>query len=277
MRPHLWAVAAAAVVAGILLLVPKPVDGQAPVFVPTEPSRFGMDIVVHGVSQPVYRLSGQGYVEGHMGERYSVRLYNHSGSRVEAVVAVDGRDAMDGGAAQTSKRGYVLGPYATTQIDGFRLSLDEVAAFRFTTVGDSYASRMGTPWSVGTVSASFFPERVIRPRPLRSVEAPSAGAEPRSRRGSARDESSQNLGTEFGERRQSPVQETAFVRQNPSWPAARVALRYNDRRGLCSIGVESLCDHVPWPPMDPYDPYPAASPRRFSTPPPGWSEPLDDR
>jgi hypothetical protein len=277
MRPHIWAVSAAVVVAGILLLLPKSVDGQAPVLTAPQPSGFGMDIVVRGSTQPVYRLAGQGYIEGRIGERYTIRLYNHTYTRVEAVVSVDGRDAMDGGPAQTGKRGYVLGPYASMEIDGFRLSLDEVAAFRFTSVADSYASRMGSSWNIGAVQASFFPERIMRPRPLRASEPRAAGASPRARHDPAQDESSQNLGTEFGERRLSQVQETTFVRQNPAWPAARLLLRYNDRRGLCSMGINALCDRAPWTPVDPYDPYPMPPPRRFSSPPPGWQDPPDDR
>ncbi len=280
MKAHLWVPLAAVLIGAVLLLLPKSVDGQSPpIAAPIRADRFGLDVAVHGAARPVYRLGGQSYVEGQMGERYAIRLYNHSGQRVEAVISVDGRDAIDGQPAQVTKRGYVLPPWGSADIDGFRTSLDEVAAFRFTTVSDSYAGRMGTPWRVGVITASFFPERVVRPRPRLALEPPTAAAPAGAgaRRAARPEATDQSLGTEFGERRVSPVQETNFARQNPNAPSAVVTLRYNDRRGLCSAGIQSLCDREPWPWPDPDDQPPAPPPRpRFSVPPPpDWQPPLD--
>jgi hypothetical protein len=50
-------------------------------------------------------------------------------------------------------------------IDGFRTSLSNVAAFRFTNPDDSYSSRMGTPENVGVIGAAFFSEAVALPPP----------------------------------------------------------------------------------------------------------------
>jgi hypothetical protein len=215
-----------------------------------------------------------------LGERYSLRVTNHDARRVEVVLAVDGRDALDGQPSHNGKRGYVLPAYGSAEIDGFRLSRADVAAFRFTTVTDSYASRTGTPWTVGQITASFFPERYVpRPPPpplARRSPSPSGESRAAPRESAPR----QGLGTEFGERRYSPVHETSFVRADSIQPAGRVAIRYNDRRGLCSIGLDFLCERPrPRPyvqpyPYEPYDPYPQPyePPPRYSTPPPGWTE-----
>ena len=46
------------------------------------------------------------------------------------------------------------------------------------------------------------------------------------------------LGTGFGERVHSPVEEVVFYRQNPVNPAVILGLRYNDRSGLIAMGVD---------------------------------------
>ena len=57
------------------------------------------------------------------------------------VVSVDGVNAISGETANASQSGYVLAPGQTTEIAGWRKNMDEVAAFYFTRIGDSYAAR----------------------------------------------------------------------------------------------------------------------------------------
>lgn len=139
---------------------------------------------------PTFYSSGRTYVLGMMGERYRIRVANPTSRRVEAVVSVDGLDAIDGRTASyDDKRGYVIAPYGEITIDGFRTSVDQVATFRFSSVRDSYAARKGQDRNVGVIGVAFFPEReqpiavVPRPpyyddrhyddRPRSSAEAPS--------------------------------------------------------------------------------------------------------
>ena len=124
---------------------------------------YEVELLVHGSPLPTYRLYSNDYVEGRYNDRYVIRLHNRTWRRVEAVVSVDGRDAIDGKNARLSKRGYVIPAYSYIDVDGFRLNMSEVAAFRFTSVPDSYSARMGTAWKVGIVGVSFFPE-YVRPR-----------------------------------------------------------------------------------------------------------------
>jgi hypothetical protein len=70
---------------------------------------------------------------------------NNSGERVEAVVTVDGRDVVSGELGNyKTQRGYVIEAYGSVVIEGFRQSLDQVAAFRFTDIGNSYSARRGS-------------------------------------------------------------------------------------------------------------------------------------
>jgi hypothetical protein len=243
---------------------------------------YEVEVLVGGYARPVYYRGGHAYIEGRRGERYVIRVRNRSWRRVEALISVDGRDVIDGKPSNLNKRGYVIPAYSYVDVDGFRINYGEVAAFRFTSVPDSYASRMGTPWEVGIIGVAVFPERSYRPRPrprppyvLRGERksAPGDWDESQDRVSAGATESaprsSRNIGTQFGERRASPVSETRFVRQNWGSPAARLSLRYDDRDGLCSLGIGSFCYYPHYPPYEPpYQPY--QPPQDFSEPPPGW-------
>jgi hypothetical protein len=107
----------------------------------------------------VVEAGGHTFVIGEAGERYSIFLENHTGHRFEAVATVDGLDVIDGSPGALENRGYLLMPYATLEIDGFRRSEASVAAFRFGRVKDSYAAKMGASRNVGVIGVAFFAER----------------------------------------------------------------------------------------------------------------------
>jgi hypothetical protein len=121
----------------------------------------------HGNSLPTFAKDGRTFLLGEPGLRYNIRVRNPTGQRVEAVVSVDGRDAMSGQPGDyVNQRGYVIPAYGSLLVEGFRRSLEEVAAFRFTSPQDSYSSRMGSPQNVGVIGVAFFPERVRPPAPV---------------------------------------------------------------------------------------------------------------
>ena len=43
-------------------------------------------------------------------------------------------------------------------------SLDEIAAFRFSSLSDSYSARLGTPGNVGVIGLAAFTEKAREPR-----------------------------------------------------------------------------------------------------------------
>jgi hypothetical protein len=113
----------------------------------------------NGTPLPTFVTSGRTMVAGEHGRRYVIEVANRTSSRFEAVVAVDGLDVVDGQPGSFSKRGYLIHPFATVEIDGFRQNMDEVAAFRFGSVRGSYASRKGNDRNVGVIGVAFFAER----------------------------------------------------------------------------------------------------------------------
>ena len=241
---------------------------------------YGLEIVVDGVALPVYEHNGKSFVEGRMGERYTLRLHNQSHRRIEVVLGVDGRDVIDGQSYDPDRSGYVIEPHSSADIDGWRTSLQEVAAFRFTAPGDAYASRMGDSGDLGQIEAAVYVEREaprgpiqLPGRPEQPAPAPPpmdrAAVEERSAEmaAGAPGASKRNLGTEFGELRSSWATETEFIRES-SRPAARLFVRYDDAAGLCARGLQELCAR-PRPPLRPDAPPPQPD-RTFSQPPPGW-------
>jgi hypothetical protein len=92
---------------------------------------------------PVHRHRGELYVAGEPGHEYEIRLRSREHGRVLAVTSVDGVNVVSGETAATSQGGYVL--------DGWRKNLDEVAAFYFTRLRNSYAARTGRPDHVGVI------------------------------------------------------------------------------------------------------------------------------
>ncbi|MBX3185653.1 MAG: hypothetical protein KF819_01505 [Labilithrix sp.] len=99
------------------------------------------------------------FVVGQAGQRYTIVLQNHTSHRFEAVGTVDGLDVINGKPGTFDNRGYVLMPFATLEIEGFRTSTTNVAAFRFAAVADSYAAQTGNARNVGVIGLAFFSER----------------------------------------------------------------------------------------------------------------------
>lgn len=194
---------------------------------------------------PRHPHRGKQWIEGRPGHRYALRLQNLTGQRVLAVVSVDGVNVISGETAGTGQSGYVLEPWQSMEVAGWRKSLSEVAGFHFTALPDSYAARTGRPGNVGVIGVAAFRERQHRPLPSpapiaksRSAEladaAPAAPAMESQRRsaGPAR----QQLGTGHGERRWDSATLTRFERAS-SRPDSVVSLYYDSHQALVSRGV----------------------------------------
>jgi hypothetical protein len=111
-----------------------------------------------------FTAGSKNLIIGDSGRRYTIVLKNETDRRFECVVSVDGLDVIDGAEASFQKRGYLLDPHAELEIDGFRQSVDEVAAFRFGSVRDSYSNQKhGTTRNVGVIGVALFHERGTDP------------------------------------------------------------------------------------------------------------------
>ncbi len=119
-----------------------------------------------------FAAGGKSYVVGEAGRRYIIVVHNNTDNRLEVVLSVDGLDVLDGKAASFNKRGYLVDPRADVEIDGFRQSVDTVAAFRFGSVRGSYAAqKTGDARNVGVIGVAIFNERGTNPFNSNSDEA----------------------------------------------------------------------------------------------------------
>jgi hypothetical protein len=283
-----------------LLVLSAALAACAPTAVPAQPRApelqgpWSVDLVDEaGRLLPTFQHRGRTYVLGTRGGRYLVRVRNESGRRVEVVVSVDGRDVIDGRPASWEKRGYLVDPWGEVAIDGYRLGAESVAAFRFSTVPRSYAALTGDARDVGVIGAAVFLEQQARqvplPRPApwyegeaqedRSRPAPGsakgsradAAPAPSAASEATRDARRPGLGTEFGERHESHVQQVAFERANAR-PDAVLTVRYDDRPGLLALGID--LDGRRWARRDEAWRRETAEPFRgspgYAEPPPGW-------
>lgn len=214
-----------------------------------------------GGTLPAYQHDGKLYVAGTPGHLYGVRLTNRSGVRVLAVLSVDGVNAISGETANPDQSGYVLDAYASTEVNGWRKNLSEVAQFNFTRLGNSYAAHTGRPDNVGVIGVAVFREKPLFWREGRIAEAPladryppaSAAGTPAARSADAaraKAESApataqamrplpapqESLGTGHGAREQSDVRYTQFVRASTN-PDEVDSIWYDSQSNLVARGV----------------------------------------
>ena len=217
-----------------------------------------------GEKLEVYRHQGRLYVAGTPGNRYAVSLRNRSGGRVLTVISVDGINALNGQTAAASQSGYVLSAWQSAEIAGWRKSMDDVAAFYFTSIADSYAGRTDRPQNVGVIGVAVYREAEPLPPPpqpalssrersdlgsadraaendsaMASASAPPSAAPARSE--ALNKQAEGRLGTGHGERISAPTQYTEFRRASET-PSEIVTIYYNSRSNLLAQGI------IPRPP-----------------------------
>ena len=115
---------------------------------------------------PAFKDYGYGrrLVTASKGGSYIIVVKNRSKSALEIVASVDGLDVMDGKTASFSKRGYIVDPGETLEIDGFRTSQSKVAAFEFSSVSNSYANlKHGDTRNVGVIGLAVFTQKGVNP------------------------------------------------------------------------------------------------------------------
>jgi hypothetical protein len=176
------------------------------------------------------------YLQAERGARYQVRVHNSTGARVGLVIAVDGRNIIDGRKSELAhgEPMYVLDAGDTQDYAGWRASLEAVNEFYFTDWKDSYAEAFGDRSARGVIAVAVYREVAPPPRVWQPYEgdgvrntgeaAPAAKSEGRARR----DES---VGTGYGERRQDRAYEVQFVAQSTA--DSRHFIKYEWRETLC--------------------------------------------
>ncbi len=185
----------------------------------------------------VHWHDGRAYVVGKPGNEYQISLRNRGREDLLAVVSVDGVNVVSGETADPSQSGYVLAPRARVDIQGWRRSLSQTAAFYFTSLPDAYAARTGRPEHVGAIGVALFRKRPAQP------PAPIGGAEPLARdRAASAERAEARIGTGHGRHETSHAHRVEFERAT-SAPAEVITLYYDSWANLVAKGV--IRDAVP--------------------------------
>jgi hypothetical protein len=224
-----------------------------------------VNVEVAGRTTPLYASSdgSRYYVEARQGQNYSLHLSNRTGERLAVEISVDGLNVISGERSTGGLgRMYVLAPWESTSIQGWRTSLESVRRFTFVDEKVSYAARAGKAnGKMGWIEVAV--HREIRPvaeeldrdewkdaregarrdggssneksadaqaAPAPKPEAPAAGA------------GRSYPGTGWGDRLNDSVRLVDF---NPQpTPVERVTLRYEYRATLQALGVLPSVDRL---------------------------------
>lgn len=191
-----------------------------------------------GATLPVHYAKGEYWVAGRPGARYAITVRNWLGERVLAVPSVDGVNVLSGETAAWDQRGYVFSAYERYQITGWRKSDSQVAAFEFSSIGNSYASRTGRPAHVGVIGVALFLEQ----KPLPS---PSVTPEPYSQR---RDSGVGGAsGNTLGRLREEPAPRTPAPLASAAPAGAAAAPAAETESAARSPSADSVAKAVPMP------------------------------
>jgi hypothetical protein len=224
--------------------------------------------------QPYY-YQGRYWVAGTPGHKYAVAVNNKTAQRLMTVVSVDGVNVVTGETAAPEQNGYVLHPRMNYEINGWRKSTSEVAAFVFTALPDSYAARTDRPDNVGVIGVAVFrewapprpPAGMLEPKPF--ADAASGARSGEAQRESAKDataaagapsspmaadkparsasgalpapekamrQQEEKLGTGHGEREGSQVAYTQFRRAGDR-PSEMLTIYYDSYANLVARGI----------------------------------------
>jgi len=214
-----------------------------------------VQVEVSGRSALLYPSSRDSriYFEASQGRNYGIRLTNQTGQRVGVLLTVDGLNVIDGNRSNQSRHEpmYVLDPWESTVIRGWRTSLSEIRRFVFVDEDRSYAERTGQGnGDLGWIRVTTFREAgaplAYKPQTRRDQDefnqreeskAPQSAPAP-PQEGLQSGPMSNNdaaPGTGWGERRVDTVSETDF--RPVSQASDRFVLRYEYASGLKALGI----------------------------------------
>ncbi len=112
---------------------------------------YEVNVLVNGKPIREFYHEGKFYIEARQNTTYSIKLKNHGHKKIMAVLSVDGIDVLKGKNATEAESGYIINPYSTTEIKGYRIDDDNVATFKFDDGKTSYSTQ---------VEQKFNPEKI---------------------------------------------------------------------------------------------------------------------
>jgi hypothetical protein len=172
------------------------------------------------------------YLQAEKGARYRVRVRNTTGERLGLVIAVDGRNIINGAKSDLARSEpmYVLDAWATQDYAGWRANLDAINEFYFTDWSDSYAEAFGDRSARGVIAIAAYGE-VAPPRPVYQPQEDSARSAGAAADAPAARAAEKSAGTGYGDRRIDRAVQVEFVARGNA--DSRHFIKYEWRDTLC--------------------------------------------
>ena len=248
-----------------------------------------MRVLIKGRPVTEFVHEGETFMEGRGGSEFEIEIRNTTGNRVMAVVSVDGLSVISGAAAGLESPGYIIQPYQTVVIPGWKLDQNKAAKFEFGSRGSSYVQATeGSAANCGVLGLMVWSEKPPPPpiaRRLGGSMYPNAHKSPwndimygatslnaggdagggeaisKGATASAATASVNNLGTGFGGSTTFNTSTTTFEQEAV---IETMVMYYDDARGLKARGI------VIERPTQRYTTTPNPFPAMNCTPPKGW-------
>jgi hypothetical protein len=200
-------------------------------------------------------------IEGRKGSTFVLKFKNNGPIRALFSTTIDGLSIISGEKSVPNNRsGYVVEPFSSIMIDGWRLSNDEVAEFYFSSVDDSYATRTkAIQHEIGQIDVAVF-ENVDLEAIVSKSSITYVGDDIRLKGGNWTDSTPdwsymsassietsfipqnamlcslrQDVGTGFGATKESKVQDVHLIWE--TYAAATFLIHYNSRDALMKLGI----------------------------------------
>ncbi len=263
---------------------------------------FQLKVLINNKPIQEYRQQQNTFVEGRAGSEFSLELTNLTANRILVHPTVDGLSAMNGKKAKKddSDQGYILAPYQTENLPGWRLDDEKVAQFFFAGKGSSYAEKTGhgenkgviacAVWEpaspLGVTTTSWENNEEVVPSAFHVDSVSGDNVDPSyTHKGITRgvtygagrgggmsvnccatpQPEMSNLGTGFGEAVSHEVQTVHFTPATPQ-PATVAVIYYDDLKGLRARGLRIGRKRYNKPSLP--NPFPKSD--QGCTPPNGW-------
>lgn len=104
---------------------------------------YALEVLINGRPAKEYYKDGRAFIEGREGTQYTLKLRNNSHKRILSVFSVDGIEVIEGKVATEFKGGYIVNPYSSIEVKGYRIDEASVASFIFAKTHKSYSNAVG--------------------------------------------------------------------------------------------------------------------------------------
>lgn len=178
---------------------------QNPVLTTLDDSHALLDVVIDGRIAQTSTRDSRRILYPPTGKDYSIVLSNRWSAELLAVLTVDGLSVMNGEPGGFSSGGYVIAPFKSVQVPGWRLNDNEVAKFVFQTEDRAYATLKNMPDNIGVIACAFFERKPRKPPEVKRIEPMPLPERLESR--------VSPLGTEFGSKQEHSVTRVEFERR----------------------------------------------------------------